>query len=87
MCYNKNMKIYEKIRRLPEKTQERFYRRLREKALLRTRARLIENGVDINTLSDGDLEVIIADEEDKLIGEYKTKGLLALLAMLGLSWF
>ena len=38
-------------------------------------------------LSDEDLEVIIADEEDKLIGEYKTKGLLALLAMLGLSWF
>ncbi len=81
------MKIYDTIKRLPEKSKERFYRRLREKALLRTRARLIENGVDINTLSDEDLEVIIADEEDKLIGEYKTKGLLALLAMLGLSWF
>ena len=87
MCYNRKMKIYDAIKQLPEKSREKFYRKVREKALLRTRARLIESGVDIRTLSDEDLEVIIADEEDKLIGEYKTKGLLALLAMLGLSWF
>ena len=81
------MKLYEKIKTLPTKLQDKIRMRIREKALLRTRARLIESGVDINKLSDEDLEVIIADEEDKLIGEYKTKGLLALLAMLGLSWF
>ena len=81
------MNLYEKIKTLPAKLQDKIRMRIREKALLRTRARLIESGVDINKLSDEDLEVIIADEEDKLIGEYKTKGLLALLAMLGLSWF
>ncbi len=81
------MNLYEKIKTLPTKLQDKIRMRIREKALLRTRARLIESGVDINKLSDEDLEVIIADEEDKLIGEYKTKGLLALLAMLGLSWF
>ena len=79
--------VKEKISYLPRKTQEKFYARVREKALLRTRARLIESAVDIDKLSDEELEVIIADEEDKLIGEYKSKGLIALLALLGISWF
>ena len=81
------MNIYETIKKLPDKTREKFYLRLRQKALLRTRARLVENRVDIDALSDEELEVIIADEEDKLIGEYKSKGLIALLALLGISWF
>jgi len=42
---------------------------------MRTRARLIESRVDIDELSDEELEVIIKDEEDKLLDEYKTKGL------------
>jgi hypothetical protein len=79
--------VMEKLSYLPKKSQEKFYERLREKALLRTRARLVESGTDIDTLSDEELEVIIADEEDKLIGEYKSKGLIALLALLGISWF
>ncbi|WP_353662831.1 hypothetical protein [Hydrogenimonas sp. SS33] len=74
------------IKKLPKRSRDKFYEKLREKALIRTRARLVESRVDINTLSDEDLEIIIADEEDKLIGEYKTKGLLALLALLGISW-
>ncbi len=78
--------IIEKIVNLPKKSRELFYERLREKALIRTRARLIESGIDIKRLSDEDLEIIIADEEDKLIGEYKSKGLIALLALLGISW-
>ena len=81
------MNLYKKIKSLPASMQERVRLKIRDKALLRTRARLVESGVDIKKLSDEDLEVIIADEEDKLIGEYKSKGLLALLAMLGLSWF
>lgn len=79
--------IVKKIKYLPEKTKEKFYLRLREKAIMRTRARLVESRVDIDTLTDEELEIIIADEEDKLVGEYKTKGLIALLALLGISWF
>jgi len=79
--------VMEKISYLPRKTREKFLERLRERAILRTRARLVESGVDINRLSDEELEVIIADEEDKLIGEYKSRGLIALLALLGISWF
>ena len=79
--------LIEKITHLPKKSREKFYERLRQKALLRTQARLIESGVDITKLKDEELEIIIADEEDKLIGEYKSKGLLALLALFGISVF
>ena len=78
--------ILKVIKKLPRRSRDKFYEKLREKALIRTRARLVESRVDIDTLSDEELEIIIADEEDKLIGEYKTKGLLALLALLGISW-
>ena len=79
--------VMEKVSYLPRKTREKFFERLRERAILRTRARLVESGVDIDKLSDEELEVIIVDEEDKLIGEYKSRGLIALLALLGISWF
>lgn len=74
------------IRNLPRKSKEKLQLKLREKAIMRTRARLIESRVDIEELSDEELEVIIRDEEDKLLDEYKTKGLIALLALLGISW-
>jgi len=79
--------IREKIVYLPRTVQNALKERLREKALLRTRARLVEQRVDIDSLGDEELEIIIRDEEDKLLGEYKSKGLIALLAMLGISWF
>ncbi len=78
--------LMNRIRKLPKKSKERLQLKLREKAIMRTRARLIENRVDIDELSDEELEVIIRDEEDKLLDEYKTKGLIALLALLGISW-
>ncbi len=74
------------IKNLPRKSKEKLQLKLREKAIMRTRARLIESRVDIEELSDEELEVIIRDEEDKLLDEYKTKGLIALLALLGISW-
>ncbi len=79
--------VVEKIGYLPKRVQQSFRIRLRERALLRTRARLVESAVDIEKLSDEELEIIIHDEEDKLLGEYKSKGLIALLALLGISWF
>ncbi len=74
------------IKSLPERSRRKLRLKLRQKAIMRARARLIENRVDIDELSDEELEVIIRDEEDKLLDEYKTKGLIALLALLGISW-
>ncbi|WP_456403995.1 hypothetical protein [Hydrogenimonas sp.] len=78
--------LISRIKNLPERSRRKLRLKLREKAIMRTRARLIENRVDIDDLSDEELEVIIRDEEDKLLDEYKTKGLIALLALLGISW-
>ena len=76
-----------KVCYLPKKIRSKARERLREKALSRTHARLVISGVDIDTLSDDDLEIIIRDEENKLVDEYKSKGIIALLALLGISWF
>ena len=86
MCYNSGMNLTRSITKLPESLQKRVRLKLREKAILRARARLVESRVDIESLSDEELEVLVADEEDKLLDEYKSRGLLALLALLGLSW-
>jgi len=75
------------IQKLPLNLKYKFRSRLRQKAILRTKARLAERQIDINRLTDEELEIIIQDEEDKLIDDYKSKGIIALLALLGISWF
>ncbi len=75
------------IQKLPSNLKYKFRSRLRQKAILRTKARLAERQIDINRLTDEELEIIIQDEEDKLIDDYKSKGIIALLALLGISWF
>ena len=70
-----------------DEIKDDLYKKLREKAMLRTKARLAENGIDINTLSKDDLEVIIKDEEDKIMDDLKSKSILGLAALLGISLF
>ena len=61
--------------------------KIREKAVLATKARLAENHKTFNDYSDEQLEVIIADEERKIIDDLKTKSLVVALAALGLNFF
>ncbi|MCT7646285.1 hypothetical protein [Aliarcobacter butzleri] len=61
--------------------------KIREKAILSTKARLIENYKTFDDFSDEDLEIIIADEERKIIDDLKTKSLVVALAALGLNFF
>ena len=75
--------INEKKDELSQKIKEK----LREKALLRAKARLAENKIDINELSEDELEIIVKDEEDKLLDDLKTKSILGLAALLGISFF
>ncbi len=80
------MNLTLQMRKLSGEYREKIRLRLREKAILRTKARLIENRIEIDELSDEEIEVVIKDEEDKILDEYKTKGIIALLALLGISW-
>ena len=61
--------------------------KIREKAIIATKARLIENSKNINDFSDEDLEIIIADEERKIVDDLKTKSLVVALAALGINFF
>ncbi len=60
---------------------------MRDKAIARAETRILLAGRKPEDFSPEDLEIIVKEEEDKLIGSFKEKGVLALLALLGLSWF
>ena len=76
---------YPKIK--SEKIKDAISFKIREKAILSTKARLIENHKSFDDYSDDELEIIIADEERKIIDDLKTKSLVVALAALGLNFF
>lgn len=61
--------------------------KLREKAISRAETRIIVAGRRPEDLSQEDLEIVVKEEEDKIKAELKEKGLLAVLALLGLNLF
>jgi len=66
----------------------RKYRRyIREKAIDRARTRIIVAGNDPRKMNQQDLEVVVKEEEDKIKGSIKERGLLVVLALLGLNFF
>ena len=81
------MDILQELTNKKDELSQKIKQALREKALLRAKARLAENRVDINELSEEELEIIVKDEEDKLIDELKSKSILGLAALLGISLF
>lgn len=60
--------------------------KIREKAILRTKARLAEHHKTFDDYTDEELEIIIVDEENKIKDDLKTKSLVAALAILGLDF-
>lgn len=60
--------------------------KIREKAVLSTKARLAQNHKTFDDYCDEELEIIISDEERKIIDDLKTKSLVAALAVLGLDF-
>ena len=76
---------YPKIK--SEKLKEKIQIKVREKAVLATKARLMENHKSFDDFSDEELEVIIVDEERKIMDDLKTKSLAVALAALGLNIF
>ncbi|MDJ0882272.1 MAG: hypothetical protein QNJ56_11535 [Gammaproteobacteria bacterium] len=66
---------------------QRYHSALREKAIKRAQTRIILAGRTPQDFTSEDLEIVVQEEEDKIKTEIKEKGLLAILALLGLSWF
>jgi len=65
----------------------RYKMAIREKAIKRAETRIVLAGRKPEDFSPDDLEVVVYEEEMKLKSEIKEKGLFAVLALLGLSWF
>lgn len=70
-----------------QKLKDAVASKIREKAVIATKARLAENHKTFDDFSDEQLEIIIADEERKIIDDLKTKSLVVALAALGLNFF
>ena len=60
--------------------------KIREKAILSTKARLAEHHKTFDDYTDEELDIIILDEESKIKDDLKTKSLVAALAILGLDF-
>ncbi|WAJ70915.1 hypothetical protein [Catenovulum adriaticum] len=62
-------------------------KKIRESAIQAANSRIILAGRKADELAPDDLEVIVKEEEDKIRGRIKEKGLLAVAAVLGLGWW
>jgi len=75
------------LRRPVASVRRRFAGRIRDKAIERARTRIYLHGRRPEDYEPEVLEVIVKEEEEKIISEYKSRGILGLLAALGLSFF
>ena len=67
--------------------QQRYQSAIREKAIKRAETRIIIAGRTPQDFTPEDLEIVVQEEEEKIKSNMKEKGVLAVLALLGLSWF
>ena len=75
------------LRRPVDAIRSRFAGRIRDKAIERARTRIYLHGRRPEDYDADILETIVKEEEDKILSEYKSRGILGLLAALGLSFF
>jgi len=61
--------------------------KIRNKAISRAETRILLAGKKTHDFSSDELEVIVREEEDKIYSNLKEKGLLALIAVLGIGWW
>lgn len=60
---------------------------VREKAISRAQTRILLAGKKPADFTEDELEIIVKEEEDKLYGNIKEKGLIAVAAALGFHLF
>ncbi len=72
---------------LAEKLRKKIEEAIEKRVELRVRARLAQNHLKKSDFTPEELDIIYQDERLKLYDDLKSKGLIALLAALGLSLF
>jgi hypothetical protein len=82
-----SLSIIKTITNLPEATREKIRISIRTRAIENAKVTIILAQKDINTFSEEDLEIIIADEERKIIDKMKSMSVMGILAFFGISLF
>lgn len=75
------------FRRGYDRVMRRYHGRIRDKAIDRARTRIYLHGRRPEDYEPDILEAIVKEEEDRILSEYKSRGIVALIAALGLSLF
>lgn len=75
------------LRRSYDKVRQKYAGKIRDKAIERAKTRIYLHGRKPEDYAPDILEAIVREEEDKIISEYKSRGIVALVAALGLSLF
>lgn len=75
------------LRRGYDKVTRRYRVGIRNKAIERAKTRIYLHGRRPEDYQPDILEAIVKEEEDRIISEYKSRGIIALIAALGLSLF
>lgn len=75
------------LRRSYDKVKQKYAGKIRDKAIERAKTRIYLHGRQPDDYEPDILEAIVREEEDKIISEYKSRGIVALVAALGLSLF
>jgi len=78
--------MFKHIKNTKDSLSERVRLKVRKKAFSNAQSRIIASGGNIDQLSADDLEVLVKEEEDKIISAYKDKGIIFLLALIGLDF-
>ncbi len=81
------IEFFKWIETFPKALNQKIRKAIRKRAIESAKARLIVERVNIDELSDEELEIIIKDEENKIIDTLKSRSIMALLALLGISLF
>ncbi|MDP8051727.1 hypothetical protein QJU23_04720 [Pasteurella atlantica] len=81
------MNIINSLSSMVNYPKEKIAKKIREKAIIATKARIAERNKTFDDYSDDELEIIIADEERKITEDLKSKSLVVALAALGLNIF
>tara|TARA_B100001029_G_C15001461_1_gene418330 strand:+ start:363 stop:611 length:249 start_codon:yes stop_codon:yes gene_type:complete len=70
-----------------DKQKDSMKLKVRKKAISRAKSALILNGKKVEDISEEDWVHLVADEENKIWQQYKTGGIAAIAALLGIAWF
>ena len=77
--------IAERISTKKDELLNTYRHRLREKAILAAKSRIVLAGKRVGDFTENELESIVSEEEDKIIQNLKAGSIIALLVALGIS--